>query len=191
MRMGVTTVDGGPLEEMSKSEIFDVLRNKRRRYLLHYMKAAEGDVELGDLATRIAAWEYGEAVSEVTSAQRKRVYTTLQQTHLPKMDEAEIVEFDSDRGIVRRTKYTDQLSVYLEIVPRDEFPWREYYLGLGFVSMALVVALAAGIYPLTAVSATAWAGVIAVVLTVSALAHVYYERSMRLGADELPPELDP
>jgi len=189
MSLGVQTATGGPLEEMTKSQIFDVLRNERRRYLLHYMKTADGEVELGDLATRIAAWEHGTDVDHVPSDQRKSVYTTLQQTHLPKMDDAEILEYDSDRGIVRRTEYTDQLSVYLEIVPRNELPWREYYLGLGFVSLALVAAVSVGIYPISMLDPAIWAGVIAAVLTTSALAHVYYERSMRLGAEELPPEL--
>ena len=175
--------------DLSKTEIFDVLRNQRRRFVLQYLKRRETPVELGPLATQVAAWEYDTTVEEVTSAQRKRVYTTLQQTHLPKMDEAGIVEYDSSRGTIRSTEATGDLSVYLEIVPGNEFAWREYYLSLGAVSCALVAALWGHIYPFTLVSDLVWATVIALLVTVSAIAHVYHERNMRLGQQEVPPEL--
>jgi len=175
--------------DLSKTEIFDVLRNQRRRFVLQYLKRRETPVELGPLATQVAAWEYDTTVDEVTSAQRKRVYTTLQQTHLPKMDEAGIVEYDSSRGTIHSTESAEDLSVYLEIVPGNEFAWREYYLSLGAVSCALVAALWGHIYPFTLVSDLVWATVIALLVTVSAVAQVYHERNMRLGQQEVPPEL--
>ena len=191
-----STPDAQPAEstddedgDLSKTEIFDVLRNQRRRFVLQYLKRNETPVELGPLATQVAAWEYDTTVDEVTSAQRKRVYTTLQQTHLPKMDESGIVEYDSSLGTICSTESTEDLSVYLEIVPGNEFAWREYYLSLGAVSCALVAALWGQVYPFTLVSDLVWATVIALVVTVSAVAHVYHERNMRLGQQEIPPEL--
>ncbi|WP_205596812.1 DUF7344 domain-containing protein [Halostella salina] len=177
-------------EPLSKTEIFDVLRNQRRRFVLQYLKRNETPVELGDLATQVAAWEYDTTTDGVTSAQRKRVYTTLQQTHLPKMDQVGIVAYDADEGTIERTDATAELTVYLEIVPGNEFAWRELYLSLGAVSCALVAALWGDVYPLTAVSDLAWATVISVVVTVAAVAHLYHERHMRLGEQEAPPELD-
>jgi hypothetical protein len=175
--------------ELSKTEIFDVLRNQRRRYVLQYLKRNETPVELGDLASQVAAWEYDTTVDEVTSAQRKRVYTTLQQTHLPKMDEAKIVEYDSSRGSIESTETTNDLNIYLEIVPGNEFAWREYYLSLGAVSCALVAALWGNVYPFSLVADLVWATVIAALVTVSAVVHIYHERNMRLGQQEAPPEI--
>ncbi|GAB3671603.1 hypothetical protein GCM10028856_23230 [Halopiger thermotolerans] len=174
---------------LSKGEIFDLLRNQRRRYVLHFLKQDGRPVELGDLAQQVAAWEYETTLDRVTPEQRKRVYTTLQQTHLPKMDKADILAFDSDRGVIEATERTRDISVYLEIVPGHEFAWRELYLSLGAISCALVAALWLEIYPLTLVSNLAWAGVIAVTVTATAVAQLYYERNMRLGASEQPPEL--
>lgn len=171
-----------PAEDLTKGEIFDVLRNQRRRYVLQYLKRMDDPVELGDLATQVAAWEYDTTVDEVSSEQRKRVYTTLQQTHLDKMAEAGIVEYDADRGVIRSTDQTADLSIYLEIVPGREFPWQEYYLSLGAVSTALVTALWFDVYPLTMVSDLGWATLIALVLSLSAVYHVYRQRGMRLDA---------
>ena len=174
---------------LSKGEIFEVLRNQRRRYVLQYLKQDSRSVELGDLAQQVAAWEYETTPEEVTPEQRKRVYTTLQQTHLPKMDKSGILEFDSDEGVIRPTDRTRDISIYLEIVPGHEFAWRELYLSLGAISSALVAALWLGIYPLTLLSDLTWAAIIAGTVTVTALAHIYHERNMRLGHGEQPPEL--
>ncbi|MFC4544292.1 hypothetical protein ACFO5R_20390 [Halosolutus amylolyticus] len=178
-----------PDDPLSKGEIFEVLRNQRRRYVLQFLKQDGRPVELGDLAQQIAAWEYETTLDGVTPEQRKRVYTTLQQTHLPKMDTAGILEFDSDRGVIEPTDRTRDISVYLEIVPGSEFAWRELYLSLGAISCALVAALWLRIYPLILLSDLAWAGVIAVTFTVTAIAHIYHERNMRVGQGEQPPEL--
>jgi len=174
---------------LSKGEVFEVLRNQRRRYVLQFLKQYGRPVELGDLAQQIAAWEYETTLDGVTPEQRKRVYTTLQQTHLPKMDTSGILVFDSDNGVIKPTKRTGEINVYLEIVPGREFAWRELYLSLGAISCALVAAVWIGIYPLTLLSELAWAAVIAATITVTAIAHIYHERNMRVGYGEQPPEL--
>ena len=183
-------MNGGIMpEQLSKGEIFEVLRNQRRRYVLHYLKQDGRPVELGDLAQQVAAWEYETTPEEVTPEQRKRVYTTLQQTHLPKMDEAGIVTFDSDAGLIEVTDRTAEVAIYLEIVPGREFAWRELYLSLGAIGCALAAALWLGVYPLTMVSELTWLAIFAVTFTVTAAVHIYYERHMRLGQGEQPPEL--
>ena len=117
--------DQTPTDYLSKGEVFEVLRNQRRRFVLQYLKQDDRPVELGDLAQQVAAWEYETTLDAVTPEQRKRVYTTLQQTHLPKMDESGILEFDSDAGVIEATDRTRDISVYLEIVPGHEFDGTE------------------------------------------------------------------
>lgn len=161
-------------------EIFDVLQNERRRLVLQYLRQHGGPVSLGDLASHVAAAEYDCAFEDVTSAQRKRVYTTLQQSHLPRMDEAGIVAFDDDDGVISRTPQTEELTVYLEIVPEGEFPWREYYLSFGAISLAVMAVLWVGVYPFTLIPPLIWGTVMAAVLTLSALYHTFVARELTL-----------
>jgi hypothetical protein len=175
-------------QSLSKGEIFDVLQNQRRRYVLQYLKRFDGPVSLSDLATQVAAWEYRTPVEEVSTDQKKRVYTTLQQTHLQKLQEAGIVEYDPDENLIRPTTHTDDLSVYLEIVPGSEFPWREFYLSLGAFSCAVVAALWTNLYPLTVLSPLEWATVFAVVFTLSAAHHTYSGADMELDDEEFHPD---
>jgi hypothetical protein len=96
-RTGRSTTD---TRTLSENVIFGVLKNRRRRETLQYLRRTGGAARLRDLAEYIAAKENDVEPDELTSAQRKRVYTTLYQCHLPKMDEAGIVEYDQDRGNV-------------------------------------------------------------------------------------------
>ncbi len=173
---------------LSKGEIFDVLHNQRRRYVLQYLEKFEEPVALSDLALQVAAWEYRTPVEEVSDDQKKRVYTTLQQTHLKKMEDAGIVEYDPEQNLIRRTPRTDELTVYLEIVPETEFPWREYYLSLGAISCAIVAALWTGLFPLTLLDPLEWVTVIAVTFTASAAYHTYQGADMTVSEDEFPSE---
>jgi hypothetical protein len=178
-------------EDLSKNEIFDLLRNQRRRFVLHYLKNnPDEEVTIGTLADQVAAWEYAIPLEEVSSTQRKRVYTTLQQSHLPKMDEAGIVEFDGDRGTITPTSVVADLTIYLEIVPGREFAWHEFYLGLGAVCSALMAAVWAGIWPFAFAPPIIWGTVISAAVAISAAVHVYTQRSMGIGAGEAPQVLD-
>ncbi|TKX52849.1 hypothetical protein EXE45_18915, partial [Halorubrum sp. SP9] len=64
-----------------KNELYDLLSNHRRRYVIHFCKQADDPITLSDLAEQVAAREQDKSVPELTSAERKRVYTSLQQTH--------------------------------------------------------------------------------------------------------------
>lgn len=185
----VQPVPGRPAT-VPKGKIFDVLQNKRRRFVLQYLRRHGGPVELGTLASQVAAWEYETTLAEISKKQRKRVYTTLQQTHLPKMNEAGFLSYDPEDGVIDTTPQTEDLTVYLEIVPGGEFPWREYYLSLGTVSLAIVVVFWVGVYPFTLVNPLAWATIFTVVLTVSAGYHTFFGHQMTLSEYEETDDLD-
>jgi len=170
-----------------KDEAFTLLANPRRRRVLHYLRRSGGAAELREMADRIAAWENDIAVDQLDADQRKRVYTSLQQTHLRKLDEAGIVEYDHDDCHVRATDAADELEVYLEVVPGREFPWREYYLALGAVSTALVIVAWWDVGPFALVPDIALAGLVAGLLTVSAVVQVVRERDMQVGDTREPP----
>jgi len=167
-------------DALSNEEIFDVLQNERRRHVIQYLRRHGGPVSLGGLADHVAAAEYDCPTDDVTSAQRKRVYTTLQQSHLPQMNDARIIAYDSDDGVITTTDRTDELTIYLEIVPEGEFPWREYYLSLGAIALAIVAVLWVGVYPFTLIPDLVWATLFAVVLIISALYHTLVGRELTL-----------
>ena len=176
-------------DEVSHDDLFQVLSNPRRRYAVHLLEHEAETVELGSMASQIAAWENDQAVGEVTGAERKRVYTSLQQQHLPKMDELGIVEFNKNRGTVEPAPALEDVDLYLDVVSGKEIPWSEYYLGLSFVCAALVATVGAGVWPLTALSNFSWMVFIVVVFSTSAIAHNYYTYEMGANDEKKPPTL--
>jgi hypothetical protein len=138
-------------------------------------------------ASVVAAWENRVPVEEVTSQQRRRVYNTLQQTHIPELEDTGIVE--TERREVSLTERAEQLDIYLEVVPARDIPWSEYYLALGAVSLALLVAVVLGIGPFAAFSGVAVGTFVTVAFALSAAANYYYQNDRLLGSTDQPPEL--
>jgi DNA-binding transcriptional ArsR family regulator len=181
---------GGPKSSeltIDRDDLFHILRNQRRRFALHHLKHREQAVDVGSLATQIAAWENEVPVEQVTSKQRRRVYNALQQTHVPELEETGVVEVD--RREVALTDRAEELDIYLEVVPGQDIPWSEYYLALGGVSLAFLVAVWVGVGPFALVPGAAAGVFVTVAFLVSACANGYYQRASLLGGHERPPEL--
>lgn len=173
-------------QSLSRDVVFQVLSNQRRRYALHYLRRHDEPVEIGELAMQIAAWENGVTKQEVTSQQRKRVYNTLQQAHLPKLDETGFLDYDPAHRTILLTDKAEKLAVYLELAPDNDLPWSEYFFVLGCVSLALVTGAWLDAGPLGLVPDFAWAVGLAVLVTLSGAANVYYHRNPYRGHREVP-----
>jgi predicted house-cleaning noncanonical NTP pyrophosphatase (MazG superfamily) len=177
---GTTTED----EQLPRDEVFEVLSNSRRRCALHYLKQhADRRVELRELVDHVAAWENDTTVDELESTNRKCVYTALRQSHLPKMDDAGVVDYDLRRGEIELTDAAQETELYLERVPQSDIPWGEYYLGLSAVSVALVAVTWAGIVPFANLSGVDVTAILVVVFAVSAIVHKYQSMKNKLGSD--------
>ena len=184
-RMSTTGNSSRAQESLSEDLIFDVLKNRRRRYTLHYLKRQARPVELSELAEQVAAWENDKTVAELSANERKSVYTSLYQTHLPKLADAGIVEYNRNRGVVELSGNAAQLEGYL--APRDTFPWVKYYLGLAITSGALVLLDLLGVPPIETVPDEWWGLLIVAAFAISALVH--YTRRRNLRSQDVPPEV--
>ena len=99
---------------LTKDKIFHILQTQRRRHALRYLKEHDTPVEMRDLAEQVAAWENDTTVQALASDERQRVYIALYQSHLPKLDEEGIIEYNKSRGIVERGQLADEFDPYLE-----------------------------------------------------------------------------
>ncbi|MFB6183725.1 MAG: hypothetical protein ABEI96_04145 [Haloarculaceae archaeon] len=183
----VSLPNGDVEATLKRDELFNVLRNRRRRFAIHYLKYESTAMSVGQLATQVAAWENGISREEVTAKQRRRVYNALQQSHVPKLEEAGIVT--AERGEVSLTDDAVASDLYLEVVPGEDVPWSKYYLLLGTVGLAVLCGVWVDAGPLGLLPDIAAGVFLAISLIVSALANHYHQRRNLLGATEEPPEL--
>ena len=142
--------------------VFDILKNRRRRQVLRYLMEIDGSASISDLAEQLAAWENDVPKGDITYKQRKRVYISLHQTHLPKLDDASVVDYDSRSGMVSITDGIEPYRVHLDLDPADVVDdgddgddepssdpsrSRGLFAGLGVVVLFSVLVAAFGISP--------------------------------------------
>ncbi|WP_138004745.1 DUF7344 domain-containing protein [Halalkalirubrum salinum] len=169
-----------PTGEISRNTIFQMLGNERRRLTINYLKQLEGQGTVRDIAEHVAAWENGIETVEVTYKQRKRVYTSLYQSHLPKLASAGLINYDKNRGTVSLTDKISEVDIYLETVSKNEISWSEFYLGLGGVFMALAIAVFTDTYPFSLIDSRSYIFAMAAVLLASAGYHTLCTRRSRI-----------
>lgn len=163
--------DSNADDGLSKDVIFELLKNRRRREVLAYLLEAEETVTLGELAEQIAAWENDTDVNALSSDQRKRVYVALYQTHLPKMDDAGIVDYDQDRGLISLSDNADLLMMYLDTDNHKQDRWDRWYAGLSVLGAVVVGAAVVGVPPLGSVPTLGIAGAVVAAFLGLSIAH--------------------
>ncbi|ELZ46346.1 hypothetical protein C464_11043 [Halorubrum coriense DSM 10284] len=121
-------------------QLFEILKNKRRRRVLRYLLEGEEEVTLDELAEAIAARETGKDVKQITSQERKRVYVGLYQCHLPKMDDYGAVSYNKPRGRIATAEHTDLFERYLSAdVEAEDSDWTRYHSMLSLAAAAVLV----------------------------------------------------
>ncbi|WP_066381631.1 DUF7344 domain-containing protein [Halalkalicoccus paucihalophilus] len=101
---------------LSKDDLFHLLQNGRRRAVLRYFAVhpEQEEFNMRTVAEAIAAWENETSVEQLTSNQRQRVYIALYQSHLPKLDDYGVIEYNQSRGLIVPTPLTALFEPYLE-----------------------------------------------------------------------------
>ena len=172
---------------LGRGEIFEMLSNKRRRYVLHYLKQRDtaDRVPVRAVVDHVTSWETGVPIEQLSSNDRKSVYTSLKQTHLPRLADLGVIVYEEDRGFVTLTDEADELQLYLEYVPADDISWSQFYLGLSAVSAFLAGAV---FFEAPLIGAIGWSTVAVIIVAlfaVSSLVHTYHIHAHRIGAPEM------
>jgi hypothetical protein len=163
-------------DRLDETVVYEILSSERRRHTIDYLRASDKDVEVNDIAEYIAEKETGESPPPKDS--RKTVYVSLHQTHLPKMDDLDIVNYDTDTKNVTLSDSFRDVAVYMEVVPGTEISWSEYYLAVGVVGLATVFARISGAPVISDVPAEYWAVFYLGVVVLSALYQTFTRRSL-------------
>lgn len=107
-------------------DVFTAISNSRRRQVLLSLEQSDCTLTVSELAVEIAAIEQLVEPSQVTSTQRTRIYVPLTQSHLPKLDELGLIEYDDRGKHISPTPSTDPVANYIRRIetacytPEDE-----------------------------------------------------------------------
>lgn len=90
---------------------YDLLSHGYRRRILYALRE-DGTATAGELADAVLAAGLADA--------RDRALAALVHTHLPKLDDHGVVEYDRDDGVVALTDSVSRLEPFLEVTARRE-----------------------------------------------------------------------
>ncbi|MFC6767086.1 DUF7344 domain-containing protein [Natrinema soli] len=159
--------------ELTQAELFDVFSNARRRRAVQYLKRQGGTCDLAPLVQQVAAWENDTVPDDVTRTQRRRVYISLYQTHLPMLEDHGIVDWDPDGHKIELLPSEERFEPYLDRHLENDRAWHHIYAAVtavGVVALGLsllaVGPLTTGLAPVVALT------ICLVVLALSAVQHV-------------------
>lgn len=93
---------------LSLDALHDLLAHHRRRHVLVCLDQHR-QLPLADLADEVASQEHGEPITEITEEAVLRIYSSLWHAHIPKLEEADVVEYDQDRDTVALGANADKL----------------------------------------------------------------------------------
>ncbi len=165
-------------EPISRDTAFEILTNPRRRYALSYLRSKSERVSIGELAEAVAAWEQDTSVELVSSKERKSVYTSLYQTHLPKMADAGVIVYDRQRGQVQLSDSATELDKFVNPPSRSR-NWSRYYLALAALGGFAILCNFLGMYPFSLVNVLVYVGLL--LCAFAALSAVNLELVRRKG----------
>jgi hypothetical protein len=159
-------VQGQP--QLSKSDIFGVLQNNRRRCILELLYKQE-KLSIRSLSEGIAQLESGS--EEPNSSVRKSIYISLLQTHIPKMESLNVITYNREEDSVELLPAAHDFDLYIETVKKGDIPWSQFYLGLS--TLAFVGSFAILTELVKWITSSQWMFFISIIFLVSSLAHMH------------------
>lgn len=178
-------------EELTQDVIFDILSNSRRRFILSRLQERDEPIELMDLANQLAAWENDTTVEELTDKQSKRVYVSVYQTHVPKLESTGLITHDADTGLIELSNNARQIGRYMpdEQEP-DTIPWYRYYVGLATVSAAFLLLVLADAPVVEQLSMPAAGLVVVTAFAILSIVNFVWDRRRNNEMDPVPVQRD-
>jgi len=99
-------------EESTEEMVFSALANARRRAVVRFLETHAGESTLAELTTHLSEQEGRDPDNR---AETKAVYVSLLQSHIPHLENAGVVTFNADRGLVRLTDRAELVLPYLHL----------------------------------------------------------------------------
>ncbi|MGM0590712.1 MAG: DUF7344 domain-containing protein [Halobacteriota archaeon] len=142
-------------QTLPECEIHQILSNPRRREALRFLNTSPGRISVRDLSERIATEETG--VSPPPRNVRESVYISLHQTHLPKLHDLGVINYDRERREIELLTRARDVDAYMEVVTQYGITWGEYYRTLGVAALLLIVLASAQLPVVSAIDPLLWA----------------------------------
>lgn len=101
--------------------VFELFSRERRRYVLYYLERREGPTPVSEVAEAVQTWE-SEGGSPESDDVDDELAIALKHRELPKLNEAEFVEYDPDAKEITISGMPAEIKVILSVTKAIEQP---------------------------------------------------------------------
>jgi len=108
--------EDAPDDSLTTDQVFDLLGDGQRRRAIAALRARDGEADLDELAEATAAREEDVEREQVDEDQRERTAAMLHHAHLPRLEDANVAEYDPMAGEVELTEVAEDLDPYFEVI---------------------------------------------------------------------------
>ncbi|NGM70741.1 hypothetical protein G6M89_17300 [Natronolimnobius sp. AArcel1] len=159
-----------------EEQIYEILANRRRRETIRELmySSEAAPMSLHQLSKEVAARETGE--TPPPSKLRESVYNSLHQTHLPKLHELGIVQYDRDSRTVQLHERAHDVDQYMAVEAGYGITWSEVYRTLGVLSLTVLLAALLEAPAVSAVDPLLWSAVFLVAFTIAISGQLWTNR---------------
>ncbi|RQG97332.1 DUF7344 domain-containing protein [Natrarchaeobius chitinivorans] len=123
-------------DSLAESEVFHILGNDRRRAIVQLLAQETGQVDVSDVATEIATNESDS--SSVPNNLYKSVYVSLQQTHLPQLEEDAVIEYDSEAKTIEPGANFEDVLTYTDGHSTDRSKSLQLHLVISVLGLSVI-----------------------------------------------------
>ncbi|QLK26739.1 hypothetical protein HYG81_03730 [Natrinema zhouii] len=100
----------------SINSMFEVFARHRRRYALRELRRHANPMELVDLADEIAVRENETLITDIPADEVKRIYMSLSHTHIPKLEEEDLVLYDQEQDSVTLAEQANHIEQHQDFL---------------------------------------------------------------------------
>lgn len=105
--------------ELTETDVFVLLSKRRRRLALRILQKHTTPLTVRELTERIGKREY----EDPSANNLQTIYLSLYHNHLPKLNQADVVEYDRAEETVRPSLNFDILMSMLDEVSDSDYSW--------------------------------------------------------------------
>ncbi|WP_440772249.1 DUF7344 domain-containing protein [Natronorubrum sp. DTA28] len=103
-------------ETIDFNTVIDLCRDEHRRIVLSVLAAEQRSLTVNDLRTVILTRNHHTPVTDASEEVLTEIGVSLTHTHIPKLESAGVIEYDSDRQLIVPTEQFDQLQPHLSTI---------------------------------------------------------------------------
>lgn len=109
-----------PAADGGMNALFEVFTNKRRRYILYYVYEIAKPVTIEEIAEYVLVQEAETDVTDLSEKELQPCVLDIYHSHLPKLEQANVVDYDPRSHTVRAWEHAERVQPILEVAKQLE-----------------------------------------------------------------------